>query len=298
MKILTAEQIRATDAFTIENEPVSSIDLMERAAAAFVASFCEYYEVSSAIIIFCGVGNNGGDGLAIGRLLHEKQYEVRAWIVGAEERASMDFKLNKLRVQYPTENLEEPEKFPELPEDSVVIDAMFGSGLNRPLNGVPKQIVEYINQSKAEVVSVDIASGLFSEQPMGEAVAIRPRRTISFQVPKLGFFQPELAPHVGNWEILDIGLSNEFIEQQDTAFRLTSAQDIQLPERSTFMHKGTAGRVQLWAGARGKMGAAILAAQSCLRARSWIALYEITGCWYTDTTTNHSRGHGDGRPRT
>ncbi len=266
MKILTAEQIRAADAYTIENEPISSIDLMERAALAFVTSFCEYYDELSPVLIFCGVGNNGGDGLAIGRLLLEKGYEVRAFIVGDEERASMDFKLNKLQVKYPIENLLDENHFPELPENQIIIDAMFGSGLNRSLAGLPAKLVAQINHSKAEIVSVDIASGLFSEKPMEDAIAIRPERTISFQVPKLAFFQPDLASNVGSWEILNIGLNEQFLEEQETNYFLTNASEIRLPERTPFMHKGDVGRVQLWAGSKGKMGAAILAAKSCLRA--------------------------------
>ncbi|MDW3194172.1 MAG: NAD(P)H-hydrate dehydratase [Cytophagales bacterium] len=266
MKILTAEQIRAADAYTIENEPISSIDLMERASLAFVNSFCEYYDESCAVTIFCGTGNNGGDGLAIGRLLHEKQYEVQAWVVGNEEKASMDFKLNKLRVQYPIKQLEEISEIPKFSENTIIIDAMFGSGLNRSLAGFPAQLVTFLNQSGAEIVAVDIASGLFSEQPMNDTEAIRPTRTISFQVPKLAFFQTELAMYVGNWEILDIGLDEDFIQQQPSFFQLTGSVDIELSIRSPFMHKGDAGRVQLWAGAKGKMGAAILAAKSCLRA--------------------------------
>lgn len=266
MKILTSEQIRAADAYTIENEPISSIDLMERASIAFVASFCEYYDETTPVVVFCGVGNNGGDGLAIGRLLFEKQYEVQAWVVGNEENASMDFKLNKLRVKYPIDSLEDIAQLPEFTKETIVIDALFGSGLNRSLDGFPAKLVKYLNESKAEVVSVDIASGLFSESAMGDAVAIQPKRTISFQVPKLAFFQPELAQFVGNWEILDIGLDQGFIEGQVSSYQLTDADDIHLPERPPFMHKGDAGSVQLWAGAKGKMGAAVLAAKSCLRA--------------------------------
>lgn len=265
MKILTSQQIRDTDAHTIAHEPVSSIDLMERASVAFVNSFCEYYDESSSVVIFCGTGNNGGDGLAIGRLLHDKKYDVRALIVGDEEKASMDFKLNKLRVKYPIEEVVDFSKISTFSANTIVVDAMFGSGLNRPLSGLPAQIVAFLNESEAEIVSVDIASGLFSERPMEEAAAIRPTRTISFQIPKLAFFQPGQAQYVGNWEILDIGLDKDFIDSQTTSYRLTSSEDIQLPERLPFMHKGDAGRVQLWAGAKGKMGAAILAARSCLR---------------------------------
>lgn len=266
MKILTSEQIRAADAFTIEHEPISSIDLMERASQAFVTSFCEYYDESYPVLIFCGVGNNGGDGLAIGRLLHARQYDVRALVVGDEGKASMDFKLNKLQVKYPIEQLDAISQLPTLTEETLVIDAIFGSGINRPLTDLPAQLVEQLNASGSKIISVDIASGLFSEKPLGDAVAIQPNRTISFQVPKLAFFQPELTIYVGNWEILDIGLDQIFIQEQSTSFQLTGSEEIQLPKRTPFMHKGSAGRVQLWVGAKGKMGAAILAAKSCLRA--------------------------------
>lgn len=265
MKILNSEQIRAADAFVIENEPVSSIDLMERASTAFVTSFCEYYHELTPVLVCCGTGNNGGDGLAIGRILHEIGYEVHALVIGNEDQASMDFKLNRLRVKYPIEQLTENTALPELEEGTVVIDAMFGSGINRPLTGLPAKVVEHLNASATEVVAVDIASGLYSEKTMEEAVSIRPVKTISFQVPKLAFFQPSLAPFVGEWEILDIGLDENFIERQPSHFRLTELQDISLPQRKPFMHKGNAGRVQIWAGSKGKMGAAVLAGRSCLR---------------------------------
>lgn len=265
MKILTSQQIRDTDAYTIAHEPISSIDLMERASVAFVNSFCEYYHELAPVIIFCGTGNNGGDGLAIGRLLHDKKYDVRAFIVGDEGKASMDFKLNRLRVKYPIEPLTDLSQVPPYAEETIVIDALFGSGLNRPLEGFSADLVTHLNEASWEMVSVDIASGLFSEKPLGDAIAIKPVRTISFQVPKLAFFQPGLARHVGNWEILDIGLDQGFIDSQETSYRMTNVEDIHLLERSPFMHKGDAGRVQLWAGTKGKMGAAILAAKSCLR---------------------------------
>ena len=278
MKILSAEQIRAADEYTITHEPVSSIDLMERASQAFVAAFCEYYAVDREVYIFCGVGNNGGDGLAIGRLLTDQNYRVSAWIVGDESRASMDFKMNRLRVKYDIQTLREADQLPSWDDEPVIIDALFGSGLNRPLEGLPKSVVYQLNDSKCEIVSVDIASGLAADRNLEASLAIKPTRTISFQVPKLAFFQPSLSLHVGLWEILDIGLHQNFLEQQVTKFELTTSQHLQLSQRDTFMHKGNAGRVQLWVGAKGKMGAGILAARACLRAGVGLLFVKAPAC--------------------
>lgn len=278
MKILSSQQIRAADEHTIATEPISSIDLMERASQAFVTSFCEYYGPEREVEIFCGVGNNGGDGLAIGRLLTDQKYQVRAWIIGDESRASMDFKLNKLRVTFECGSLQEGDPMPNLGEGKVLVDALFGSGLNRPLEGFPKSLVSYLNQSDHEIVAVDIASGLAADKALKDATAITPHRTISFQVPKLSFVQPSLSKHVGDWEILDIGLDQDFLEQQPTHYQLTEPEAVKLPRRPTFMHKGDAGRVQLWVGSKGKMGAGILATQACLRSGAGLVFVKSSAC--------------------
>ncbi len=268
MRVLSAEQIRAADQYTIQNEPISSVDLMERASEAFVAEFVGHYGSSREVCIFCGTGNNGGDGLAIGRILLWRGYHAQIWVCGEEGKGSPDFLTNYKRLSPQPQHLQSEEDFPALPPDAIVIDALFGSGLNRPLGGLPGALVRHLNASRCTIVSVDVASGLFIDKAVDLlAPIIRPAHTISFQVPKLAFFQPDIAGFVGEWHVVDIGLDQEFIQQQDTAYFLTESDDMRglIPIRDRFMHKGVAGRVALWAGSQNKMGAAILAAQACLR---------------------------------
>ncbi|MEM9325672.1 MAG: NAD(P)H-hydrate dehydratase [Bacteroidota bacterium] len=268
MQILNAEQIRAADQHTIKNEPIASIDLMERASEAFVSKFVEHYTMDKAVAVFSGQGNNGGDGLAIARLLYERGYTVGIWVVGTQGKGTPDFIANYDRLPITAHHIEGQEDLPDLAGFDIVIDGLFGSGLNRPLEGLPAMVVRFLNRSGCRIVAVDIASGLYLDQPVPEASpVIEPERTITFQVPKLAFFQPQIASFVGDWDVVDIGLDREFLSAQSSAFRLTEKSVMQqfLPERKKFMHKGDAGRVALWTGSQKKMGAALLSAQSCLR---------------------------------
>ena len=268
MKILSARQIRDADEYTIENEPISSIDLMERASMAFIEAFITYYSKDLPVSVFCGLGNNGGDGLAISRLLLDKGFDVTSYVVGDPGRGSSDFLVNYERLQTATILLDASSQKPLVAPNAIVIDALFGSGLNRSLDGFNAEIVNYLNGIPNVIVSVDIASGLYSERPLESDTIIKPVRTISFQSPKLSFFQPDLATYVGKWECLDIGLSTSFINEVESHYFYTQEDQMKAiyRPRSKYDHKGSAGKVQLWAGRKGSMGAAQLAAKACLRA--------------------------------
>lgn len=269
MKLLSPEQVRAADQFTIEKEPITSILLMERASSAFTEAFTKLYPTSRPVVIFCGSGNNGGDGLAIGRMLTQQDYMVDCFAFNGKHK-SADFEINFQRLSELIDiNLIQTQSdLPKISRSSIVIDAIFGSGLSRPVSGVYAQAIDHINSSGVSVVSVDIASGLFSDQAVSkDGAVVQANRTFSFQLPKLAFLLPENESFVGDWEVLDIGLNQHFIDQQTADHFLLAFKDIKplLTPRKRFSHKGTYGHAVLLAGSRGKMGAAVLAAQACLR---------------------------------
>lgn len=286
MKIVSVEQIRALDAHTIKHEPISSINLMERAALAFVRWYCAHFDNRNQIVVFCGQGNNGGDGLAIGRLLSSKGYDLSVYVIKHSASPSEDFRENLHRIQnsLAVHTIQGKEDIPILSASAIIIDALLGSGLTRPVDGLLAEIINSINGSPAKVISVDIASGLFANTSNGDTdTIIRPDHTISFQLPKLAFMLPRNGVHVGSWEVVDIGLSAEFIQRLPTPYFFTDplvAQSL-IRNREKFSHKGTYGHALLVAGSFGKMGAATLAGKACLRSGVGLVTMHIPRCGYT-----------------
>ena len=267
-KILNAEQIRAADQYTITHEPVSSIDLMERAASAFVDCFQSIFDKDRQILIICGPGNNGGDGLAIGRLLVMDGYSVEVYLLDIAAELSPDCLENFHRLEQRCEiqKISAKDQIPDF-HQKVVIDAMFGSGLNRPVKGFPALVIEQLNDALTEeVIAVDIPSGLFADGPQTEGAIVKANRTVTFQLPKLSFLIPETGKYVGFWEAVDIGLDQGFIDQQASHYFLTDEALVRskMKPREKFAHKGDFGRVQVIAGSYGKMGAAVLCGKACL----------------------------------
>jgi ADP-dependent NAD(P)H-hydrate dehydratase / NAD(P)H-hydrate epimerase len=284
MKILAVKQIQALDAYTIENEPISSINLMERASQAFVDSLRLRFSKTYPVYVFCGLGNNGGDGLAIARLLLAQGYTPKVFVVYHSEKSSADFAENfdKLRQLTDIQAIREANDFPEIAPNAILIDALFGSGLSRPLVGLSAEIVHKINQAQATRVAVDIASGLFADKAsIGEAI-VRADYTISFQLPKLAFMLPQNASYVGEWQVVAIGLSEKYLYECFTNYYYLDNQLVKsiIKPRSKFSHKGTFGHSLLIAGSYGKMGAAVLAARACLRAGTGLLTTHIPRCGY------------------
>jgi ADP-dependent NAD(P)H-hydrate dehydratase / NAD(P)H-hydrate epimerase len=285
MKIFSNSQIRAWDNFTIAQEPIASIDLMERASRAFVERFINYYSPNRSIKVFCGLGNNGGDGLAVCRLLLERGYTIECYVWRIQGKASPDFALNYQRLLklMPIQELNEIAQFPTITKEDVLIDALWGSGLNRALSGISADLINVINQSKADVVSIDIASGLFADtHTPSNASVIQPKHTFTFQIPKLAFLLPENATFVGNWEVLDIGLHQEYAQSTSSRYFYSDKKFIQalLRNRPKFSHKGTFGHALLMMGSFGKIGAAVLATQACLRSGVGLTTIQSPYCGY------------------
>lgn len=287
MKILTAESIRAWDEYTILHEPISSIHLMERAAMRCV----EWMEVNgllnSAFHIFCGKGNNGGDGLAIARLLAEKQVMVSVHILEFGHRGTMDFQANLARLHQYSEVqisfIQSSAAFPRLEEGSVIVDALLGSGLNRALEGVTAAVVDHINRSSCPVIAIDMPSGLFADRSSKGNPVVHAHHTLTFQAYKPALLYGENASSVGEVHILDIGLHPSCYQELESDLELMDASFIRplhLP-RQKFSHKGNFGHALLVAGSYGKIGAAILAARAALRSGAGLLTCHLPGCGYS-----------------
>lgn len=246
MKILSIDKIREADQYTIQNEPISSADLMERAAGQVFEWLMKRINKENKVKIFCGNGNNGGDGQVVARRLSK---------VGVPNQVFM------------LPDLHSALDFPTFDDNEIIIDALFGSGLNRPVEGVAAELINYLNQQKAIRVSIDIASGLFADRPSPNVAIFRPDYTLTFQQPKLAFLMPENDPFVGQLEVLDINLHPKFLLEVTTNNLLVDKEMIQpiIHHRTKYSHKGTYGHPLLIAGSEGKTGAAILGAKSCLR---------------------------------
>lgn len=268
--IFSAEQIRAWDEFTIKNEPVSSLDLMERAANACVQWLDEHHYTGRPYAIFCGKGNNGGDGLAIARLLLNKSCKVVVYILEFGHKGTEDFQQNLARLQNMTADIrfiQSADNFPGLSPTDIVIDALLGSGLNRPLEGVTAELVEHLNNSDNQIISIDIPSGLFVDKSSKGNIVIEADHTLSFQCYKPALLVAENEKYIGDAHILDIGLHPGFLENTPPPYQWVDAAFVQrlYKPRKQFSHKGTYGHALLVAGSYGKIGAAVLAAKACLR---------------------------------
>ena len=274
MKIFTSAQIHELDKYTIEHEPISGLNLMERAAAVLTQTITQLYTPTMPVVVFAGPGNNGGDALAVARMLAEKDYAVSVYLFNISGSLSPDCTANKKRLQEVkrlknfVEVIEEFDP-PRLEADMVVIDGLFGSGLNKPLAGGFASLVKYINASPAQVVSLDIPSGLMTEDNTYNVRAniIRATHTLTLQQPKLAFFFPEFQPYIGQLRTLDIRLSKEGTEKLETNYTVVEENDVRalMLSRSLFAHKGQMGHALIIAGSYCMAGAAVLAARACLR---------------------------------
>ena len=267
LKILTANQIRQLDAYTIEHESIASIDLMERACKAFVSWFSQHVAPHNRIGIVCGTGNNGGDGLGIARMLHAWNYQVHVWIVRGTMPESKDFvtNLSRLDKHIPVDEISTASDQGLFGTCDVLIDAVFGTGLSRPPEGIYAQVIRCINATQALRIAVDMPSGLLADEPSA-GIFVHAHHTVSFQLPKLAFMLPQSAQAVGEWTCVTIGLHKKFIGEAPTDFYLIERQDVQsvIQPRLKFDHKGRYGHALLVAGSHGKMGAAVLASRAAL----------------------------------
>lgn len=286
MKILSASQIRTLDQETIKRQRISSLELMERAShAVFVELTDLYSSMSVSFEILCGGGNNGGDGLAIARMLHRSGHDVRVYLL-KQEKYSPDNIANQRRLMelnveiYPLEFGAQV----SLKENSVVIDALFGTGLSRPLGKEWQVLFDVVKESSATVISVDLPSGLFTDQPNDQQTpVIYADITFTFQVPKFSLLQPDNVPYFGEVKYLDIGLDQATIEEMESHLYFTTLSDCQkiVPNVNRFAHKGTFGHVLVIGGSYGKIGAVTLSSKSALRTGCGLVSVYAPSCGYS-----------------
>lgn len=274
MKVLKVEQIREADAYTMQHEPIASIDLMERAANTCTEWIRLRFGKDNKFSILVGPGNNGGDGWAIARQLAEQGYDnIKLYLLGDPQKISTDAQINRRRLmeqgKVPVSVISDSKDIPISSKGTVIIDALFGSGLTRPLEGKAALLVQQINKADSTVISIDMPSGLFGEDNTGNISdhIVRATHTLTFQFPKLSMFFSENHAYVGDWHVLPIGLHHDFIEKVTCSNNFLEKEDIKKlwKPRSKFSHKGSFGHGLLITGSYGMMGAAILGARAALR---------------------------------
>lgn len=290
MKILSTTQTREADAYTIKHEPILSIDLMERASKTFVDWFIDKFPRAKfeMVSVVCGKGNNGGDGLAIARLLEEKGYDVAIFILNLTDKVTEDFKTNLERVQQlqvlnklVIKEITSVEDMPVFGGEEILIDAILGSGLSRPIEGELAEILNFLNECENTVVAVDIPTGVFTDSPTVGA-CIEADYTFAFEFPKLAFLFPENFHCVGDFVCKSIGLDKRYIEAADSPYYYITSDIVKkiYKKRDKFAHKGVFGHALLIMGSYGKMGAAILATRACLRAGVGLVTVHVPICGY------------------
>ncbi len=291
MKIFSADQIKAWDAYTISHEPIASIDLMERAAAACAQWVLLHQFSKKHLHVFCGKGNNGGDGLAISRLLLQEGCTVSIYILENGKLGTDDFQKNLPRLHTYTKEihfLQSPDFFPALTADDVVVEALLGTGLHQPLDGLIAALAEHLNTSPAAVISIDIPTGMFADKSSKDHPCIKADYTLSFQQYKTCFLMAENADYCGEVHVLDIGLHQTYAAETIAQHQLIDRELINriYRKRKRHFHKGHFGHALISAGSYGKMGAAVLSAAACLRSGAGLLTVHSPRCGYTTLQTS------------
>lgn len=292
MKLFDAMQIYAADRFTVEKQGITTDELMERAAVQlFNWMHLRMQGAQVKIHLFCGIGNNGGDGMALARHLQEHGYNIAVYVVNYSKTRSKDFLINLKRLKdrkiWP-EFLEEGSGLTDIGKDDIIVDALFGIGLNRTPAKWVIDLMAHLHRSQAFILSVDLPSGLATDAvPTNKKAVVMANYTLTFQAPKLVFFLPETGIYTEQWEVLDIGLDQEFLMDTNAEYELVGKNEV-LPFyllRKKFSHKGTYGHSIIIGGSYGKVGAAILASRACLHAGSGLVTAYVPHCGYVPFQT-------------
>lgn len=287
MKILKVDKIREADAYTIKHEPIESINLMERAGSNCFKWIFDRLAEDQKVMVFAGPGNNGGDGLVIGRLLAERDVEVEVVLLKFSKKLSEDCQANleRLREQGKAKVTEavQDDDIPVPDGDDLVVDAVFGSGLGRPAEKMPATAIKKMNASGAVIVAVDIPSGMFADKVTDEkdGAVVHADYTLSLELPKLAMMIPEAEIFVGELIVIPIGLHPDFLSDVETDYYVTTSHISSiLPARSRFAHKGNFGHVLVIAGSYGKMGACVLTSRAVLRSGAGLVTAHVPSKGY------------------
>ena len=288
MKILSAKQVYKADQATMKGLSISSSELMEKAGLACFNWIYEFYQDTKyPVSVFCGMGNNGGDGLVISRLLAEKGIDVKTYLVDFSKKRTDDFLINLERLEKletPIYEINDEENFPQISNKHIIVDAIFGIGLKRSIEGFTKDLIQQLNQSKASIIAIDIPSGLFADQHTNDQDAIvKADHVLTFQVPKLALLLPENKNFIKEWQTIDIELDEAFLKKVDVEYEFVQANDIKsiFKKREKFSHKGSHGHSLIIGGSFGKIGAVILASRAALKSGSGLVSSYIPKCGYT-----------------
>ncbi|HEY8388927.1 MAG TPA: NAD(P)H-hydrate epimerase, partial [Parasegetibacter sp.] len=270
MQLFSAEQLKEWDDYTIRNTPISSLDLMEKASAACFNWIKLNGFLHKPAYVFCGKGNNGGDGLAIARMISRENQPVVVFIIETGSGGTPAFQANLERLRQTEAEIHfirSARQLPVISADAYIIDALFGTGLNRPLEGVYREITEFINRSDRPVISIDLPSGMMISSSSKGCPVVKARVTLTVQSVKLPFLFRENQEYVGQIVVLDCGLHPDYPEKTPTQLELIESEwiDQLIKPRRPFAHKGDYGHAALFAGSPGMAGAAILAARACMR---------------------------------
>ncbi len=300
MKLFSSQQLYEADKETIKKQDLTPIALMERAATQIFNWLHQRLKGSSVPIhIFCGIGNNGGDGLALGRLLIENGYNVKTYILNFSDKRSKEFLVNYDKIKNVTNDwpllMTGEDDFPAIAKDDIIVDAIFGIGLNRPPKGWVKKLIVDINESQAFTLAIDIPSGLYAEKALEDKEAvINADHTLTFQAPKLSFFLPETGSFVSSFDVLDIGLDAEFLHNTEPLAQLISKSEAQLlyKPRGKFGYKNTYGHTLIIAGSYGKIGAAVISSTAAFRIGAGLVTAFRSAMRLPNITDKDSRGNG------
>lgn len=288
MKIFNAEQIKKCDRVTCERQNIQFKDLISRAATAFVETLLGMdIDISGKILVFCGHGNNGADGIAIAKLLYSRYCEVELVLLPTQ-----DIKQHNESFQFYLDNPTDSQPFPvhilkkitqlhDLADANLVIDAILGISVNRPLEGILSQTISWINESQIKVVSVDIPTGIGADSVIG-GPCIKADFTITFAYPKFSFFLPQSAKMIGKWIVADIDCDKDFIDNEPVKYYWIDSILIHelLKQRDRFAHKGIFGHSFIVSGSYGKVGSTILCGKAALRIGSGLVTFHSPACAY------------------
>jgi hydroxyethylthiazole kinase-like uncharacterized protein yjeF len=288
MKLFSKEQIYEGDRLSTERQNISSTDLMERAGTQiFNWIHMRMQGAQVPVHVFCGIGNNGGDGLVLARHLITHGYNVVTYIVNYSDKRSKDFLINYDRIKNVTKDwpkmMTNAKDFPQIQKDDIIVDAVFGIGLNRSPDEWVQELFQKFKASSAFTLSIDIPSGLYTDKAIeAENGVVYANYTLSFQSPKLVFFLPETAKYTIQWEVLDIGIDRDYLIQTKTEAELISKFEV-LPlykPRDKFAHKGDFGHALIIGGSYGKIGAVNLASRAALSSGAGLVTAFIPKCGY------------------
>ncbi|MCX6200534.1 MAG: NAD(P)H-hydrate dehydratase [Bacteroidetes bacterium] len=281
---MTATQVHELDNYTIAHQRISSIDLMERASTQFFKWLIHAVENDKRVIVFCGKGNNGGDGLAVARMLLEAKYDVQIFVIEHSSKASKNYALNLKRLdKSKTVFIKTAKQIPVIKKSDVIIDAIFGTGLSKAADGISASVINAINKSKAVVYSIDVPSGLFADKlNSAKDAVVQSTCTFTFHAPKLSFLFSANGKYVPDFEVLEIGLDKYCAEKflSDNFYVNKNFIQSLFKKREKFSHKGDYGHAFIAAGSFGKIGAAVLATKAALRSGAGLVTTLVPACGY------------------